>query len=146
MAYYDYFHGPDVVYLTLITDDRRGAKDRVFALRFLGAAAAYPIDIIVREKDVNDVVGPQQVVIVANDESMAARAYDPMEHTFSPGASPSEVIDEAGAKRSVARVAEDALVLQDDSSITLPRLPGQDAFWFGWYAFHPHTELYSGAA
>ncbi len=141
-SYFEYFHSPDVVYPTLISDDRRGAKDRVFALRFFGAAAAYPIDIISREKVVNDVVGPQRVVIVANEESMAARAYDPMDHTFSPGASPSEVIDEGGAKWLVE---EDALVLQDDPSITLRRLPGQVAFWFGWYAFHPHTELYAGA-
>jgi hypothetical protein len=29
---------------------------------------------------------------------------------------------------------------------SLTRLPGHRAFWFGWYAFFPETEVYAGCA
>lgn len=37
-------------------------------------------------------------------------------------------------------VAEDALVVEADGE-RAPRLPAQRAFWFGWYAQFPDTEL-----
>lgn len=40
------------------------------------------------------------------------------------------------------RVTEDALVGPDGER--LPRLPGHLAYWFGWFAFFPATELYGG--
>ena len=106
------------------------------------AASAYPIEILAAEKVVNDVVGPQEVVIVTDPKSKAARAYDAQGRTFAPGAVSTEVIDESGA---VWRLTEDALVRADDASQSLPRLAGNDVFWFGWYAFHPQTKLYTGA-
>ena len=27
---------------------------------------------------------------------------------------------------------------------TAPRVPGHVAYWFGWFAFYPNTEVYSG--
>ena len=140
-AYYGYFNSPDVMFPAYLTDDRLAAKQRVHALRFFGAASAYPIEILTRELVVNDVVGPQEVVIVADPEAMSARTYDPMGHRFAPGASATQLIDENGA---AWRLTEEALVREDDASQTLPRLPGHDSFWFGWYAFHPQTELYTG--
>ncbi len=140
-AYYDYFNSPDVMFPAYLQDERLADKQRVHALRFFGAASAYPIDILAAELVVNDVVGPQEVVIVANPEAMSARTYDPMGHTFEPGTSPTQVIDEMGA---AWRLTEEALVREDDASQILPRLPGHDSFWFGWYAFHPQTELYTG--
>ena len=49
------------------------------------------------------------------------------------------VVDQQG-RRWQAR--EDALVLTGDESQSLPRLPSHMAYWFGWYAFHPDTDVY----
>ena len=38
-------------------------------------------------------------------------------------------------------MSEDALVLEDDAGERLARVPAQRAFWFGWYAQFPDTEL-----
>ena len=37
----------------------------------------------------------------------------------------------------------DSLVRFDDTSQTLVRLPSRNAYWFGWYAFYPHTDIYT---
>ncbi len=123
------------------TDGRLNPKDRVFALRFFGGAAAYPLEVLAAEMVVNDVVGPQEVVIVTDPESKGTRAFDRGGHVFTPGSSAREVVDERGA---MWQVTEDALIRSTGGAERLARLPGHDAFWFGWYAFHPHTELYEG--
>ena len=41
-------------------------------------------------------------------------------------------------------MTEDALVNSTDETETLARFPAHNAFWFGWFAFHPDTELYEG--
>ena len=43
-------------------------------------------------------------------------------------------------------IEEEALVQVDDSSQRLERLSSHNAYWFGWYAFHPTTELYDRTA
>jgi hypothetical protein len=47
------------------------------------------------------------------------------------------VLDEAG---NTWQVTEDALVGPDNQ--TAPRLGGHLAYWFGWFAFFPHTLIY----
>ena len=37
----------------------------------------------------------------------------------------------------------DSLVRFDDTTQTLERLPSRNAYWFGWYAFYPHTDIYT---
>jgi len=50
-----------------------------------------------------------------------------------------ELADERGG---IWRVTEDALVGPGGERLT--RLPGHLAYWFGWFAFFPATELYGG--
>ena len=59
------------------------------------------------------------------------------EHTFSPGPDDFTVLDENGRSW---QVTEEALVGPDGE--TLERINGHLAYWFGWYAFYPETELY----
>ena len=40
------------------------------------------------------------------------------------------------------RVEEEALVQANDPTHRLPRLPSHMAYWFGWYAFYPATDVY----
>ncbi|MGH7857246.1 MAG: hypothetical protein ACREQY_07910, partial [Candidatus Binatia bacterium] len=50
-----------------------------------------------------------------------------------------EIVDESGGRW---RVTESALVPTAESgAVPLARLPGTNAFWFGWFGFHPETEL-----
>ncbi len=65
------------------------------------------------------------------------RAYDRGGHTFHPAASIDTILDEHGRQW---RVAEEELV--GPAADRLPRLGGHLAYWFGWVAFHPNTELY----
>jgi hypothetical protein len=65
------------------------------------------------------------------------RAYDRGAHTFSSSPSPDRLLDE---RRRTWRATEEALVCQDGTR--LPRLGGHLAYWFGWFAFYPHTEVY----
>ena len=41
------------------------------------------------------------------------------------------------------KVLEDALMNVTDTTERLERLPSRDAYWFGWYAFYPHTDVYT---
>jgi Protein of unknown function (DUF3179) len=65
------------------------------------------------------------------------RAYDRGAHTFSSSPSPDRLLDE---RRRAWRATEEALVGPDNAR--LPRLGGHLAYWFGWFAFYPHTEVY----
>ena len=51
---------------------------------------------------------------------------------------PDGVVDETDR---VWRVTEAALALESDPSERRARLPAHRAFWFGWYAQFPDTEL-----
>ena len=37
---------------------------------------------------------------------------------------------------------EEALISLDNPESRLERLPSRSAFWFGWFAFQPSTEVY----
>jgi hypothetical protein len=65
------------------------------------------------------------------------RAYDRGAHTFSSSPSPDQLLDE---RRRTWRATEEALLGPDGTR--LPRLGGHLAYWFGWFAFYPHTEVY----
>lgn len=52
--------------------------------------------------------------------------------------------DELDERGRPWKVAEEALI--GPGGERLPRLPGELAYWFGWYAFFPLTEVYGGTA
>ena len=67
------------------------------------------------------------------------RAYERGSRRFGPGGSRDTLVDERGV---VWRATDDALV--GAMGERLPRISGQLAYWFGWFAFFPKTELYGG--
>ena len=85
------------------------------------------------------------MVIAASGESRSARAYERQGETFSAedgddaDVTPKFLVDAGGARWEVT---EEALVKVDDPSTTLPRIPTLTSFWFGWYQYHPDTEIY----
>ncbi|MGB5881670.1 MAG: DUF3179 domain-containing (seleno)protein, partial [Thermoanaerobaculia bacterium] len=125
-----------------LKSDAVDADTEIFALRINGSPKAYPVDLILREQVVNDQFGDESLVLIGNPESGAVRAYRRGGHHFHATAEPSRVADEVG---SVWSVGEGGLVaVGSPAGERLDRFPGHIAFWFGWYAFYPQTELYTG--
>lgn len=140
-AYGKYFDSPETMFPVWKRDGSLEAKAWVFALRAGGAARAYPLDLLMRERVVNDRVGGVAVALVADPETGAVRAYRRGDREFAEGPS-STLIEPADA--TVWRVEESALRPVDRGAPRLTRVPGHRAYWFGWYAFFPDTTLYAG--
>ena len=144
--YFDYRNQSDTMFPVWNRDARLATKEEVLGLSFGDAHKAYSVEVLRRERVVNDRVGGTQVVIIASSRSTDTRVYDRDEQVFgltqgdaTPGGHPTSLVDSDGV---VWRVTEDSLVNTADPSQTLARLPSHLAFWFGWFAFHPDTEVY----
>lgn len=118
------------------------AGAEVFAVRLRNLAKAYPVDLVLREKVVNDRLGENPLVVVGDSQSGAVRAYRSGGRTFAPGDRPDELVDGTGGRWTAG---EDALSPSGpEASAPLDRIPGHHAFWSGWYSFFPESELYRG--
>ena len=118
-------------------------QEEVYGLRLGGAVKAYPVRALAAAGVVNDTLGGEPVVLHSEAGSGAVRAFRRGGERFAPGPAPGEVVDGLGR---VWRVTEEALVPVEPVTPPLPRLPGNLAWWFGWFAFYPQTEVYSPAA
>lgn len=118
-------------------------RDReVFTLRLGGAAKAYPVDRVLARGVINDELGGEPIVVVGNAESGAIRAYRREQRVFSKAAERGRLRDAAG---ELWVLGEHTLaVASGGDKPALERLPGHVAFWFGWYAFYPQTEVFDG--
>ncbi|HKI02357.1 MAG TPA: DUF3179 domain-containing protein [Thermoanaerobaculia bacterium] len=116
-------------------------KAEVYAVRLGDQAKAYPLERALKERVINDRLGDEPLVVVADAESGAVRVYRRGGRTFSAGDKPGELVDGEGRRWSAG---EDSLTPQaaDPEAPPLARLPGHQAFWFGWYSFFPRSELY----
>ncbi len=143
--YYDYFTASEVMFPVWVRDPSIEPKRVVVGLLTEGGKKAYVVDDLRAERVINDTVGGVEVVIAASGESRSARAYAREGMTFSveggeeTGATPRFLLDSDGSRWEVT---EEALVLEGDPSRTLARLPTLTSFWFGWYQYHPDTEIY----
>ena len=135
--YYSYRAQRDTMFPVGIRDAGLAVKHQVFGLTFGGVARAYPRDALTLSPVLNDTVGGQELVIVTVGQG-GSRAYARNGLNFH-YQSDELVLDESG---QAWRVLEDALENASDPSERLERLPSRDAYWFGWYAFYPETELY----
>ena len=158
-AYADYFASTGTMFPVWQRSGLLPDKARIYALKVDGAPKAYPVDLLVQEGVVNDSLNGTPVVLVAQRENIEVegrsyrsgpaaplltygsgaevRAYLRGGETFSPGPDPSIVMDGSG---NAWQVTEEAL--RGPNGESLERLPGHLAYWFGWYAFFPNTELY----
>jgi hypothetical protein len=132
---------------------RSGALDpraEIYAVRLGERAKAYPVERALRERVINDRLGDEPLVVVADPGSGAVRAYRRGGRTFAPAASgapgaPGELVDGEG-RRWTAGEESLAPLEPGPGAAPLARLPGHQSFWFGWYSFFPHSELYGVAA
>ena len=156
-AYGHYFSDSETMFPVWLRSDELYLKQYVYGLRLGGARKAYPIDVLAEERVVNDTLGGRPVVLVTAKEidtlgygrgvgpvlypsGGEVRAFERGDRRFYPAPDGGAVVDATGAPWEVT---EDALI--GTSGERLPRVSGHLAFWFGWYAFFPETELYAGA-
>ena len=154
--YLEYFTSGEPIFPLAERSIRLPAKTWVYGLSFGDVDRAYPLRQLARARVVNDEIGGTEVVLVAphaviDVEAEAAvvgilsyeaggtvRAYErPPRVRFTPGPSADVVLDAAGRRWAVT---EDALVSSE--GVRAPRVVGTLSFWFGWFSFHPMTEVY----
>ena len=145
--YYDYFNSSETMFPVWERNAALKTKDPVLGLEIGGLFKAYPVAALQKERVVNDVVGRAEVVVIGSSSSQATRAYHRNGHTFSAGQSggagdalPAQLLDSDGA---AWLVTEDYLIKEKEPSQRLKRIPTHNSFWFGWFAFHPETQVYA---
>lgn len=154
-AYAHYFSSPDTMFPVAQRSDLLDAKAQIYALRVDGVAKAYPLDNLIQERVINDVVGETAVLLITSSDLLevtgssrlisqvtysngaTVRAYERSAHTFVLGDDENSLVDENGR---IWQITEETLTSSDGE--TLPRLGGHLAYWFGWYAFFPETLVY----
>ena len=144
--YYDYFNDPETMFPIWNRDDSLETKSRVAGLEIDGVFKAYPLDLLQQDRVVNDAVADVDVVVIGSPGSFAAQVYERNGLTFALASEdesglPATLVDDTGV---VWNVSNEYLISSDDSTNRLPRIPTLTSFWFGWFAFHPETELYTG--
>ncbi len=137
--YGHYFASPETMFPASPRDRRLPPKTSVFALRLNDHPKAYPLDVLGKAGVVNDAAGGVNLVIIADAATRTARAYERRDHSFTTGSRPTEVVDRTNG--DVWQVQEEHLT-NSRSGEHLPRLGGHMAYWFGWYAFYPTTDVY----
>ena len=143
--YYNYFTSEEVMFPVWLRDETFQPKQVVVGLTVGESAKAYSVRDLQAERLVNDTVGGMNLVVVASPESRAGRIYERGDLTFTPvdddnpDLAPAALLDDSGARWTVT---EEGLVADADSKRRLPRIPSITSFWFGWYQYHPDTEIY----
>ncbi len=138
--YEEYFSSDGTMFPVWLRNDALEVKSWVFALVINGTPKAYPLELLKEEGITHDELGGEPIVLVTNRSSGAVRAYETKgrRFVFISKEGSNELGEEGGSARW--KIAEDALV--SSSGERLARIPGHKAFWFGWYAFYPTTEIY----
>ena len=135
--YESYFESSETMFPVWLTSDRLKMKEVVFALVVNGKPKAYPIEILKREGLTHDAVGGKPIVLVTSRRSGAVRAFESAGKKFRV----------AGEGRLVEEITGTHFTIEEENLVAetgeqLPRIAGHNAFWFGWYAFFPTTEIY----
>jgi hypothetical protein len=143
-AYRDYFSHDRLYFQVSKTDRRLKNKAEVLVLRVRPLAggepqpAAIAADFLKRTPVFHfEVAGRRFVALTSRQGANRVYALNQQQVAFPEQPSGETLRDAAGR---VWRVSEEALTLAD-GSVSLPRYTAQRAFWFGWYAQYPETDL-----
>ena len=113
-------------------------------LTFGDEARAYPVSLFDGLSVINDTLVGREVVIFAAGEATGVRAYECDGHVFTRSQSATSQAVTLTDENSVAwQVGENTLMSLDGSGETLNQVSSRDSYWFGWYAFYPHTGIFS---
>ena len=154
-AYGGYFASEETMFPVWQRNDILASKERIYALRVDGVPKAYPLFLLTEEVVINDTLGETPLVLIAARGTVTVegvslrdgpafyeaggevRAFDRGSETFQPGNEPDQVIDAVGG---IWQITEEGLLGPDGQ--VAPRVQGHLAYWFGWYAFFPQTQVY----
>ncbi|NKC10838.1 MAG: DUF3179 domain-containing protein [Gammaproteobacteria bacterium] len=135
-AYRAYFATDELMFRVPKVDKRLDNKAQVLALRTSDASEALAITSeFLRGRSLYQVVLAGTPLAIVTDQSGAHRVYQRGEVEFVSWDGTHVAVDEAGNEW---RADETGLHF---AGTTLPRFPAHNAFWFGWYAAFPETEL-----
>lgn len=128
-------------------DGRLPVKEYVLGLMAEGQAKAYPFGVLSKERVVNDSFAGQELLVVFEPESAAAKAYarriDGELLSFSPVAGrDSEVLVRDQESGSLWNGLTGEALGGPRKGVLLSQVPATTAFWFGWKDYHPSTEVY----
>ena len=143
-AYRGYFSTDELMFRVSKTDDRLKNKEDVLVMQLddpTEAGRRRRLAISARFLNTNRVFHHNfagRNLVVVTSEQGANRVYDAQGIRFARHIDAQRVTDEAGR---LWRVTEAGLVMESDSNLLRARVPAQRAFWFGWYAQFPDTEL-----
>ncbi len=145
--YADYRRTIDTMFPVPTRSEELAVKEPVFGILVDGEAKAYRVSALAKQQVVNDTVGSDELVIIANvvniNGAAGQRAYDRNGHRFSLASDTplgaTQLLDENGAHW---QVGEEGLMQLDDPTQRLERLAGRNAYWFGWFSAYPETDLY----
>ena len=102
-------------------------KDRVFGIRDVAAARAWPISAFAGGQVINDAIGTTNIVLIGDEETRTVRAYQRGDQTF-----------EAGGEASSLQAGDGQAWRYDEASLKGPngenfaRMPGHISYWFAW--------------
>ena len=143
-AYRTYFGSDDLMFAVSRRDARLPNKEEVLVLRLPDPERpgellplAVTARFLLRNRVFHHDFAGRNLVIVTSEQG-ANRVYDAGDVRFERRTDGERVADAAGR---TWRITEGALVREDDAGGRLARVPAQRAFWFGWYAQFPDTEL-----
>ena len=142
--YFEYRRNPEPIFPVRDRDDRLDAKDQVLGLTVDGKHMAYPIYVVQERRIIHDSVNGVPLVVLGSALSPEAGAYLTYGSRLSLPADaadglPDILFDENGGRWLVT---PEALVNVSDPTNTLPAIPSSVSFWFGWYSFHPGTDVF----
>lgn len=155
VVYGEYFYSDETLFPVAAKNDALEDKTQIYALNLDGIPKAYPIDTLIEAQIVHDQIGATDLVLIAAPKDVKVdgysyaiefitysagaeiRAYERGEETFTLESETGELRDEAG---SVWKISEEALI--GPAGETLARIPGHVAYWFGWQAYYPESEVF----
>ena len=135
VAYRAYFATDELMFPVPKPDSRLANKAEVLGLLLGNEPLAIAADYLAAHPVYQDNVGGQQFVVLT-DKSGANRVYARGSIDFATFDQDATVIDANGATWAQTETA-----LRGPDGQTLQRLPAHRAFWFGWHAAFPKTEI-----
>ncbi len=138
VAYQEYFSTDELMFTTPFNDNRLSNKQEILALRFAASPKeqlAIDTEFLNKNPIYKNSIGRQQF-IVFTDNTGANRVFDPENINFLTYDGESKAKDDKG---NLWHVGEENLT--NAKGKKLSRLPYHRAFWFGWHAAFPETQL-----
>ncbi|MDP6343852.1 MAG: DUF3179 domain-containing (seleno)protein, partial [Alphaproteobacteria bacterium] len=135
-VYRDYFASPELMFPARVDQRRLAQKDRVFGIRTVGAAKAWPLATFRGGRVINDQIGDLPLVLIGDADRRTVRAYRRGNGRFRTGDAPNTLSGPGGTWT----VGEENLL--GPAGEKLARMPGHIAYWFAWNNYlGPASEL-----